>query len=171
MEDDFSWDMEEEEEETIAAPALRQPTISSPSTPISEHPPTPTTASAIADSTDLDTPKAKKNQRTRSPSSEDGDNDADAESNLQSRKSSLEIPSVDASPTANRIASTTPTTSQAATTTATGQATSTAPTSPRASSDGTSSYDVVSARSGNPSEAEHEKVPKEVSDEEDSDWE
>lgn len=157
--------MEEEEEEVAAR---QQPIISPPSTPISDHPPASTTSSAISDSTNLDTPKAKKNVRTRSPSSEDGDNDADAESNLQSRKSSLEIPSVDASPTANRVA---PAAVQASVPTTTGQATSTAPTSPRASSDGTSSYDVVSARSGNPSEAEHDKPPKEVSDEEDSDWE
>ena len=48
---------------------------------------------------------------------------------------------------------------------------STAPTSPRASSDGTSSYDVVGAASGNPSEVgEGEKKEKE-SDGEDSDWE
>lgn len=47
--------------------------------------------------------------------------------------------------------------------------------SPRASSDGTSSYDMVSAKSGNPSGDEAAKAPvaveKDQEDEEDSDWE
>lgn len=49
--------------------------------------------------------------------------------------------------------------------------TSTAPTSPRASSDGTSSYDVVGNQSGNASAAEVSEEAKKGSDGDDSDWE
>ncbi|ORY39204.1 hypothetical protein BCR35DRAFT_311491 [Leucosporidium creatinivorum] len=154
--DDFSWDMEDEEEEEEASAAAPTSTLpASTSTSALAPPPAISSTTTTSSSSTTLPPTAPDTPRATADASS---SDSEPDWGLS--------PAVEQAPTMAAPSATA----------------ETAQTSPRASSDGTSSYDVVGAASGTPSErgdveegaaaavGEKKEAKKEESDE-DSDWE